>query len=156
MDRVKTLLKYAVWVLAFIILSEFLINVGLNSTYRKINRKDNIEQVNIYQAEATLVNGRIRGTITNSEPEELNGKYVRIDFYSKRDVFLGRRYIEVKDLAQNGTMSFEVFFKLQEVGSYEVVIADKKEPADEIEWVPKDWTKPEIIAVTIITLLILM
>ena len=156
MDRVKTLLKYAVWVLAFIILSEFLINVGLNSTYRKINRKDNIEQVNIYQAEATLVNGRIRGTITNSEPEELNGKYVRIDFYSKRDVFLGRRYIEVKDLAQNGTMSFEVFFKLQEVGSYEVVIADKKEPADEIEWVPKDWTKPEIIAATIVTLLIAM
>lgn len=156
MDRVKTLLKYVIWVLAFIILSEFLINVGLNSTYRKINRKDNIEQVNIYQAEATLVNGRIRGTITNSEPEELNGKYVRIDFYSKRDVFLGRRYIEVKDLAQNGTMSFEVFFKLQEVGSYEVVIADKKEPADEIEWVPKDWTKGEIIAATIITLLIAM
>ena len=156
MDRVKTLLKYVIWVLAFIILSEFLINVGLNSTYRKISRKDNIEQVNIYQAEATLVNGRIRGTITNSEPEELNGKYVRIDFYSKRDVFLGRRYIEVKDLAQNGTMSFEVFFKLQEVGSYEVVIADKKEPADEIEWVPKDWTKPEIIVATIITLLIAM
>ena len=156
MDRVKTLLKYAVWVLAFIVLSEFLINVGLNSTYRKINRKDNIEQVNIYQAEATLVNGRIRGTITNSEPEELNGKYVRIDFYSKRDVFLGRRYIEVKDLAQNGTMSFEVFFKLQEVGSYEVGIADKKEPADEIEWIPKDWTKGEIIAATIVTLLIAM
>ncbi len=156
MDRVKTLLKYAVWVLAFIVLSEFLINVGLNSTYRKINRKDNIEQVNIYQAEATLVNGRIRGTITNSEPEELNGKYVRIDFYSKRDVFLGRRYIEVKDLAQNGTMSFEVFFKLQEVGSYEVVIADKKEPADEIEWIPKDWTKGEIIATTIVILLIAM
>ena len=156
MDRVKTLLKYAVWVLAFIILSEFLINVGLNSTYRKINRKDNIEQVNIYQAEATLVNGRIRGTITNSEPEELNGKYVRIDFYSKRDVFLGRRYIEVKDLAQNGTMSFEVFFKLKEVGSYEVVIADKKEPADEIEWVPKDWTKTEIIVATIHTLPIAM
>lgn len=156
MDRVKTLLKYAIWVLVFFILSEFLINVGLNSTYRKINRKDNIEQVNIYQAEATLVNGRIRGTITNSEPEELNGKYVRIDFYSKRDVFLGRRYIEVKDLEQNGTMSFEVFFKLKEVGSYEVVIADKKEPADEIEWVPKDWTKGEIIVATIITLLIAM
>ena len=156
MDRVKTLLKYAIWVLVFFILSEFLINVGLNSTYRKISRKDNIEQVNIYQAEATLVNGRIRGTITNSEPEELNGKYVRIDFYSKRDVFLGRRYIEVKDLAQNGTMSFEVFFKLKEVGSYEVVIADKKELADEIEWVPKDWTKGEIIAATIVTLLIAM
>lgn len=126
MDRLKTLFKYVLWIVIFIIVSEFLINVGLNSTYKKISRKDNIQQVNIYQAEATLANGRMRGTITNSEPEELNGKFVRIDFYSKRDVFLGRRYIEVNNLDKNGTMNFEVFFKLKEVGSYEVVIADKK------------------------------
>ena len=115
--------------------------------------RDAIGAISSYPRISTILNptgcSRING-------EDLNGKYVEVDLYSKRDVFLGRRYIEVKDLEQNGTMSFEVFFKLQEVGSYEVVIADKKEPADEIEWVPKDWTKPEIIAVTIITLLILM
>ena len=114
MDRLKTLFKYVLWVVIFIIISEFLINVGLNSTYKKISRKDNIQQVNVYQAEATLANGRMRGTITNSEPEELNGKFVRIDFYSKRDVFLGRRYIEVNNLDKNETMNFEVFFKLKE------------------------------------------
>ena len=156
MDRLKTLFKYVLWVVIFIIVSEFLINVGLNSTYKKISRKDNIKQVNVYQAEATLANGRMRGTITNSEPEELNGKFVKIDFYSKRDVFLGRRYIEVNNLDKNGTMNFEVFFKLKEVGSYEVVIADKKEPEGEIEFFPKDWSKADIVLATIVTLLIAM
>lgn len=156
MDRLKTLFKYVLWVVIFIIISEFLINVGLNSTYKKISRKDNIKQVNVYQAEATLANGRMRGIITNSEPEELNGKFVRIDFYSKRDVFLGRRYIEVNNLDKNGTMNFEVFFKLKEVGSYEVVIADKKEPDGEIEFFPKDWSKTDIVLATIVTLLIAM
>ena len=101
MERTKTLLKYALWVVLFIIFSEFLINVGLNSTYKPIERKDNIAQVNIYQAEATLVNGRIRGLITNSQPEDLSGKYLKFDFYSERDVFLGRKFIAINTLQEN-------------------------------------------------------
>ena len=53
MARMKTFLIYALIIVGFYIFSEFMINVGLNSTYRSINRKDNIGQVNIYQAEAT-------------------------------------------------------------------------------------------------------
>ena len=63
MSRLKTLFKYVLWIVMFAILSEFLINVGLNSTYKQLERKDNIEQVQIYQSEATIVNGRIRGLI---------------------------------------------------------------------------------------------
>ena len=76
MDRLKTLFMYASWVILFFIFSNFLINVGLNATYKPIERRDNVSQVNIYQAEATLVDGRIRGIITNSETEDLSGKYL--------------------------------------------------------------------------------
>lgn len=144
MDTLKLLGKYVLLLVGFIMLSEILINVGLNSTYEQIERKDNIEQVNIYQAEATSVNGRIRGIITNSKPEELNGKYVRIDFYSKRDAYLGKKYIEINNLEQNETMGFEALFELQEVGSYEVVITDTKDSEEEIEMVINGLTKTEI------------
>lgn len=153
MDRMKTFLIYALLIIGFFIISEFLINVGLNSTYKDIERKDNVSQVKIYQAEATMVNGRIRGTIINSEPEDLNGKFIRIDFYSKRDNFLGKKYIEVSDLGENETKPIEVFFKLEEVASYEVVIADEKEPGEEIELIPKDLTRPEVILTTAILML---
>lgn len=154
MDRVKTLFTYALWVILFIIFSEFLINVGLNSMYRPIERKDNISQVNIYQAEATMVNGRIRGLITNSEPENLSGKYLEFDFYSERDVFLGRKFININELQENETQNFEILFKLKEVDYYTVSVVDEKPDVEEIEILPEGWTTPQIIVATAITLLI--
>lgn len=61
-----TFLKYVLWLIAFFIFSNFLIEVGLNSNYKKIERRDEFSGVSIYQAEATKVNGRIRGFISNS------------------------------------------------------------------------------------------
>ena len=154
MKELKTLFKYVLMIVGFFILTEFLIQVGLNTKYEDIKRIDNISQVNIYQAEATLVNGRIRGIITNTNAEDLSNKYVRIDFYSERNVLLGRKYIEINNLQANESQAFEVFFKLEDVSSYEVVITDHKEPEQEIEFIPKDLTKGEIIVGTVLTFLI--
>lgn len=155
MDRMKTFFKYAMWIILFFILSEFLINVGLNSSYRDIQRKDNIEQVIVYQAQATLVNGRVKGMVTNSEANNLNAKYVRFDFYSKRDILVGRKYIAINDLEVDKPQTFEFYFELKEVSSYEVFITDHKEDDDlEISLVPEEWTRPEIIMGTIFAMLI--
>ena len=61
MKRVKTLALYSLAIIGFFLLSELLINASLESQYRKIGRRDNINQVTIEQAEATKVNGRIKG-----------------------------------------------------------------------------------------------
>ena len=153
MDKMKTLLKYALWIIGFFILSDFLISVGLDSNYRNVERRDEVSQIAIYQAEATKVNGRIRGIIKNSDPEELSGKYIRFDFYSKRDVYLGKKYIQINQLEKDGTQAFEIFFKLQDVNYYKVSITNEKEEG-EIEILPKDWTRPEIILATALTFLI--
>lgn len=154
MDRMKTFFKYALWLILFIILSEVLINVGLNSTYKKIERQDNVSQVNVYQAEATLVNGRIRGLITNSQEQNLSGKFLEIEFYSKRDVLLGRKYIQIEQLEQKGTQSFEVLFELKEVAKYKIDIVEQKKDGGEIDLLPEELTKPEIWLAAFFTLLI--
>ena len=156
MDRVKTLLMYASWVVLFIIFSEFLINVGLNATYKPIERRDNIAQVNIYQAEATLVNGRIRGLITNSnsETEDLSNKYLEFDFYSERDVYLGRKIIDIQELQENETQNFEILFKLEDVNYYTISVLEERPEGEEIEILPEGWTTSEVVLATAITLLI--
>lgn len=153
MDRMKTFLKYAIWLILFFIFSEFIINVGLNSSYKDISRRDTTSQVKIIQAQATLVNGRMKGTIRNSSEDYLTGKYVRIDFYSKRDVLLGKKYIEIGTTQNNGTQDFNIYFELQDVASYSISIVDNKEEG-EIKLLPEDLTKTEIIVLTAITLLI--
>ncbi len=155
MDRLKTFLKYALWLIGFFILSNFLIYVGLNSSYRDIERKDNIQEVQVYQAEATKVNGRIRGLIQNINEENLKGKYLEIELYSKRDIFLGREYIQIEDSEQEKPQAFEVLFKLQDVASYKISIVDEKKDGGELELLPKELTTQEIIVLTAFTFLIL-
>lgn len=154
MKRVKTLFMYALWVVLFIIFSEFLINVALNSTYKPIERKDNVSQVNVYQAEATLVNGRIRGIITNSETDNISNKYLEFDFYSERDVYLGKKIININELQPGETQNFEMLFKLEDVNYYTVSVLDERPEGEEIEILPEGWTTTDVVIATAITLLI--
>ena len=145
---------YALWVVLFIIFSEFLINVGLNSSYKPIERRDNVSQVNVYQAEATLVNGRIRGLITNSETDNISNKYLEFDFYSERNVFLGKKIIDINELQAGETQNFEILFKLEDVDYYTVSVLNERPEGEEIEILPEGWTTTDIIIATAITLLI--
>ena len=44
-----------------IIFSNFIINVGLNSSYKDMQRLDDTKEVEIVEAKSTLVNGKIKG-----------------------------------------------------------------------------------------------
>lgn len=153
MDRMKTFLKYILWIIGLFILSDFLISVGLNSNYKKIERKDEIAEVSIYQAEATKVNGRIRGFIKKSQSENLSGKYLKIEFYSKRDIYLGKVYIPIQDFKTEENQPFEAFFKVQDVKSYKVSIVDQKEEEGKLELLQTDLSRSEILLCTAFTFL---
>ena len=153
MARMKTFLIYALLVVGFFIFSEFIISVGLNSSYKDIERKDNISQVEITEAKATLVNGKIKGIIKDNEVDKLTGKYVEIDLYSERDNMIGKRYVEINTTEVNREQEFHIYFEAEDVKSYSVAIVDEKQ-GGELKIIPEEWTKTEIIVATIFTLLI--
>ena len=127
MARLKTFLIYALIIVGFFLFSEFLINVGLNSSYKDITRKDNTSQVEINEAQATLVNGKIKGTIKDERGQNsLTGKYVEIDLYSSRDNMIGRRYIEIETTDVNTTQDFSIYFEAEDVKSYSIAIVNEK------------------------------
>ena len=153
MDRMKTLLKYALWVILFYIFSNLMIYLNLETTYQNIGRKDNLEQVTIYQAQATKVNGRIKGTIYNNAENKITNKYLRIDLYSERDNFLGSKYIDVSNMRDNETRQLEVYFKVQDVDYYEMKFTDEKEEGELPEML-KDLTREQVFWTTFLTFLI--
>lgn len=155
MDKMKKFFMYALWIILFFLFSNFLIAVGLESNYKDLRRDDDLSQVNIYQAQATKVNGRIRGIVTNSEADDISGKYLEFRFYSKRDVYLGKQYIQIDNLDKDQTQGFEMFFKLKDTSHYEVSIVDEKTNENEnIELLPSDWTRPEVLLATALAILI--
>lgn len=156
MDRMKTFAIYALIIIVFFVFSNFLIAVGLNSSYGNISSKGEIpEQVHIDTAQATLINGRIYGTITNSGNEDISNKYLEIDFYSERDVFLGRTYVQINNLGKDETQNIELHFKLQNVDYYTASITDEKTEPENIELIKDDMTRIAVwvgVAVAILTL----
>ncbi len=153
MDRMKTLAKYVIWLVLFYIFSNLMIYLNIESTYQNIGRKDNLPQVTVYQAQATKVNGRIKGSIYNSEAHKITNKYLRIDLYSERDVFLGSEYIDVSTMRDSETRNFEEYFKVQDVDYYEMKFVDEKEEG-ELPDMLKDLTKEQVIWGTFLTFLI--
>ena len=143
MDTMKTFFKYAILIIAFYIFSEIMINVNIESTYKNIGIKDNLEQITIYQAEATKVNGRIKGEIHNNLANKITNKYIRIDLYSERGNLLGSKYIDVSNIRKDETRNLEVYFKVQDVKYYEIKFVDEKEEGEILE-IFKDLTPSQI------------
>ena len=154
MKRIKVFVLYGIGMLAFLIFSHVIINVSLESSYQKLGRKDALSQVSIYQAEATAVNGRIKGKITNKEENPLDAKYLRFDLYSPRDVLMGTKYIDISDLDVNEEKDIEMYFKLDNVDYYQVSETDEK-TENEIELLPHDLSRREIVVATLLTVLLL-
>lgn len=153
MARLKTFLIYVLILVGFIILSEFLINVSLNSSYSTIGRKDNLEQVIVYQAEATQVNARIKGTIENKAENPITSKYIRIDIYSTRGNIVGTKYIDVSSLAENQSLEFSIYFKAEDVKYYEVTATDEKATED-LNILSEDMSKADIVFLTMLSFMI--
>lgn len=127
MDRLKTFAKYIIWIILFWILSDVLIYFGINSTYKDIERKGEISsQITVNNAEATAVNGRINGTVTNNDQNDLSGKYIKVNLYSKSGNLLGTNYLQIGNLGVIETKNFETYFKIQNVKSYDISIVDEK------------------------------
>ena len=156
MDRMKTFLKYLIWIVLFFFFSEFIISVGLNSSYKKMNIESGSnmpKEVEIIEAESTLVNGKVKGRIKIDEEQNIEGKYLRMDFLTKRENIVGTKYIPITANKENPIQDFSAFFELHDVTSFKAYITEKKE-VGEIKFIPEEMKKPEIILLTIMTLLI--
>lgn len=131
MDNMKKITKYVLLIIVLYFFSKFLIYIGLNATYKDIKVKGNIpEQIKIEYAQATKVNGRILGKITNKK-ENINGKYIKTDIYDSKNILLGTKYLDIQDVKENEERKFAVFFKKDSVDHCEVSIVENKDISTE-------------------------
>lgn len=129
MSRMKTFAKYLIWVILFWILSDILIYFGINSTYKDIKAKNEISsQISVSDAEATTVNGRVIGTVKNSEDNDISNKYLKVDVYAESGNLLGTNFLDIGNMGAVETKNFETYFKIQNVKSYDITIVDEREP----------------------------
>ena len=115
MNTVKTFVKYIIWIILFWILSDFLINVGLKTTYNEMQKIGQIPSgIQVKEIKSTAVNGKIN-LIVNST--SLSGKFIKVDLYSSKDNLLGTQYLDIGEIKENQTKEIDTYFKISDVTS---------------------------------------
>lgn len=135
MDRIKTFRKYIIWIILFYIFTMIMTYVGLNSTYRNMTPKEEIgNPLKIDIAQSTKVNGRIMGEVTSTEENQLDGKYIKIQIYNKRDDLMGVKYLKIENTKINEPKKFVAYFTAEDVEYYDVeIINDSDEARKEMD-----------------------
>ena len=133
MNRLKTFRKYILWLLGFMLFSYIITFVGFNSTYKNMNISEDIPNgVKISMAQSTSVNGRIYGDVTSTEKNNLNGKYMKVDIFNKRDKLIGTKYLKLENLNLNEPRKFAVNFTADNIKKYEIDIVDDEQTGGKI------------------------
>lgn len=131
----KTFGIYALCVILFFIFSNVMIYVALKASYSPMDtyqtQKQGLE-FKIKEAKATYVNGYVGGNITNLQ-DTVAKTYVKIDLYTKRDVYLGSKYIQIDNLRKDETREFRIGFKYTDADYAKISVVDEvsKEVSEE-------------------------
>lgn len=142
MERMKKFFKYALIIAAFWIFSDIIIYLSINSAYTSVDAKiyTNSPEIIVEESKATYVNGYIKGRIKNNSIDIINNKYLKIDLYSARDIKLGTKYIQIKDLEAGKYQDFNIGYKLTDVDYANIVVTDNVDNASEEEFLSQETT----------------
>lgn len=83
--------------------------------------------IRVEEAKATNVNGYVKGIIKNNTSAEINGKYIKFDFFNKKDEIKGTEYIEIQSLNVSEAKTYEIKFKYDNVEKFIVTVVDSME-----------------------------
>ena len=154
MDKLKKVVIFFGAIAIFYFVSNFLSEVAINSTYKSIERLDDNENIEIVQAEATLINGRIKAFVKDS-----SAKYLKLQLFSERDNNIGTRYIEIPEASENSDSTnrpVNIYYKIDNVKKYKVEAVSEKGPDENlnISLLPSDISRGDIILGVLILLIL--
>lgn len=146
MKTLKKFLMYGSWVLLFFIFSQIMIFIAINTTYKYKKVESYSTLITQAEVQATSINGFAKCKVKSGA----QNKYIKIDCYSKNDVLMGTKYIEINT---NEEQEFEIRFNYSRVDSAKINIVDEIPENVEEEQLLSD---PKMNAAMLISALILL
>lgn len=129
MSRMKTFFTYALLVIVFYFFTDFISFAALRTAIKPIEnyevKKQEGQVLEIETAEAAYMNGRVKGKLTNASSQDLTGQYIKLDFFSERDVNLGTKYIIIDNNQAKQGQEFDIKFNYEGVKKFTAEVTDE-------------------------------
>lgn len=128
--RMRVFLCYLLILIAFFIFSDVMIYLYTKSMYKPMTSYEintTAPMVTVSTAEASNVNGNVKGIIRNTTDEDIQNQYLKFDFYTPRDVNVGTKFIEIGSLKIGEEKDYELGFRYDNVTSVKISMIDESE-----------------------------
>ena len=128
--RMRVFLCYLLIFVVFFIFSDVMIYFYTKSLYQPMDSYEiNVTEpeVTVTLAEATTMNGNIKGTIKNTTNETIENEYLKFEFFTQRDVNVGVKYLEIDRLEPGEEKKYEMGFRYENVTSVEISKATEED-----------------------------
>lgn len=129
MNTLKLFFKLILIGIAFYIFSDFCIYFANQLSYSNIKEYSNdvvSPKIEITEARRMYMGGYINGKITNDTNQEITQKYVKFDFFSRRNNSLGTKYIKLENLKPGETREFSLSYKIRATENFSITLVDEK------------------------------
>lgn len=132
MARMKTFFMYFLILVAFYIISNFLIDSLIKTSYSKITEYEiDVKEatVTIIEAKSSKDDGYIEGKISNPTKEDILNRYMVVELFSENNVSLGTEYVKIDRLKKEAIKDFKVRFTVDNVKSFKITLITDEEKA---------------------------
>ena len=102
-----------------------MIYIGIRTTYKDKDVEIETTIPMEAQVKATSVNGIANVKIKNTTDKDIEGKYIKLECYSKHDTLMGTKYIQINKIGETEEKEFEIEFKYNEVEKAIITIVDE-------------------------------
>ncbi len=127
--RMKVFFCYLLIFVFFFIFSDIMIYNYTKAMYQPMTSYEvniNSPEVIVTTAEASNVNGNVKGTIKNTTEEMIENQYLKFDFYTPRDINVGTKYIKIHNLYPEEQKNYELGFRYEHVSYMKVSMVDEE------------------------------
>ena len=153
MKRLKKFFIYFLLIVGFYIISQILISCIINLRYKNIQATAKDGNTIVVVAEASQIDGIANCKVINLQAEPMENKYLKVDCYSKDNILLGTKYIEMGRIGAKDKKEYEVRFNYKKVKRVETEIVDEIPKSISEEDKKSDEKQKGIMLLTAVTFL---
>jgi len=129
MATLKKFLLYIVMLIGLMLITSFLVMLGLNGKYKNIEKCQIIQgdyKIELIEAKAGYAKGHVEGKIKSTAQVLKENVYVKIDLYNLEGAYLGTEHYDIRYFYPNEEITFKVEFNYENVQTARIELVNKK------------------------------
>ena len=125
MPTQKKFFIFFILLVAFFIISRLLIAGLIHTTYKYKNYEVKTTIPITVEVQASSVSGFAKGKVINNSENAITNKFIKVECYSKNNVLMGTKYIQIENIGAKSTFEYQVRFNYSRVDKAVIDIIDE-------------------------------